>query len=62
MRYDVKVVNAGGQVASLALDARDVPFRSRTYQPLLGEPALRVRLQLYGDLHEDYAGQDVPDP
>lgn len=23
---------------------------------------LRDRLQLYADVHEDYAGQDVPDP
>ena len=25
-------------------------------------PRSLARLQLYGDLHEDYAGQDVPDP
>ncbi len=24
--------------------------------------SLRQRVQLYGDLHADYAGQDVPDP
>jgi len=31
--------------ARWALEARGVPYRSRSYQPLLGEPALRVRLR-----------------
>jgi glutathione S-transferase len=31
--------------ARFALDARKVPYRSRLYQPLLGEPALRVKLR-----------------
>ena len=31
--------------ARWALEARGVPYRSRTYQPLLGEPELRIRLR-----------------
>jgi protein-tyrosine phosphatase len=41
----------------LAMDRRNLDALARIC-PL----SVRARLQLYSDMHEDYAGQDVPDP
>jgi protein-tyrosine phosphatase len=41
----------------LAMDRDNLAALQRLCPPLL-----RARVMLYGDMHDDYAGQDVPDP
>ena len=41
----------------LAMDSQNLSTLKR-----LAPRSARARLQLFGDLHADYAGQDVPDP